>query len=42
MKRIKVDEIEDQISFSYIDYNGVKNALDLPEGPFPEDVDPTR
>ena len=42
MKRIKADEIGDQISFSYIDYNGVKNALDIPEGPFPNDVDPTR
>ena len=41
MKRLRQDELDDQITFSYINYNGVSNALDLP-GPFPADADPTR
>jgi hypothetical protein len=33
--------IEDQISFSYITFNGVANVLNL-HGPLPIDADPTR
>ncbi|TRY68616.1 hypothetical protein TCAL_03222 [Tigriopus californicus] len=41
MKRIPPEEISQQISFSYISYNGVQNVIDLP-GPLPTDADPTR
>ena len=41
MSRIAPDELDDQISFSYIKYNGVANVISLP-GPFPRDVDSTR
>ena len=41
MRRLSIDELDKQISFSYISYNGVDNVLDLP-GPFSKDVDPTR
>jgi hypothetical protein len=41
MKRLSADELDRQISFSYISYNGVDNVLDLP-GPFSKEVDPTR
>ena len=41
MSRIAPDEVDDQISFSYIKYNGVANVISLP-GPFPRDVDSTR
>ena len=41
MKRLRPEEMDDQITFSYINYNGVSNTLDLP-GPFPVDADPTR
>ena len=41
MKRLAMDELDKQISFSYISYNGVDNVLDLP-GPFSKEVDPTR
>ena len=41
MSRISVGEMDDQISFSYINFNGVANTISLP-GPFPKDVDSTR
>ena len=41
MSRIAPDDVDDQISFSYIKYNGVANVISLP-GPFPRDVDSTR
>ena len=41
MSRIALDEMDDQISFSYIKYNGVANVISLP-GPFSKDVDSTR
>ena len=41
MRRLSIEELDKQISFSYISYNGVDNVLDLP-GPFSKDVDPTR
>ncbi len=41
MKRLRRDELDRQISFSYLTYNGVQNTLDL-EGPFAEAADPTR
>ena len=41
MSRIALDEVDDQISFSYIKYNGVANVISLP-GPFSKDVDSTR
>ena len=41
MSRISVGEMDDQISFSYINFNGVANIISLP-GPFPKDVDSTR
>ena len=41
MMRIGEKDIDDQISFSYINYNGVANVINL-QGPFPTDADPTR
>ena len=41
MKRIPQTDLDSQISFSYINYNGVANVINLP-GPFPVDADPTR
>lgn len=41
MSRIALDEMDEQISFSYIKYNGVANVISLP-GPFSKEVDSTR
>jgi hypothetical protein len=41
MKRIRPDEFDQQITFSYISYNNVENVIDLP-GSFSKEVDPTR
>lgn len=41
MGSIHLEDMDKQISFSYIKYNGVANVISLP-GPFPTDVDSTR
>ena len=41
MRRITEAAIPDQVSFSYINYNGSWNVIRLP-GPFPVEADPTR
>ncbi|XP_040570024.1 beta-1,3-N-acetylglucosaminyltransferase manic fringe [Lepeophtheirus salmonis] len=41
MKSIKEESLPNQISVSYINYNGVENVINI-RGPFSEDIDPTR
>ena len=37
----RITDLEDQISLSYLAFNGVFNVIRL-EGPFPKEADPTR
>jgi len=41
MKRMQAVEFDQQITFSYVSFNGVENVIDLP-GFFSKEVDPTR
>lgn len=41
MAKIPLEEMDEQITFSYINYNDVANVINLP-GPLPPSADPTR
>ncbi len=41
MDAIRLEDVADQITFSYLTHDGKANVIKL-DGPIPADVDPTR